>query len=172
MRANVDTEREVINDTVTLLDRILRDTYGLTNLTKSMEVLAEDCDEPGTTYAFTVPGARIWIACGWIRLPDTVGTIGVPMLYAEANLLAMPDDWAVILDILERRFLTAGGSTLAILNEGESLGLDLLLPLMNYTRNEVETKFADFLKSIEPTQAEIFSRYPDLRPVAVGTRRT
>lgn len=157
---------------VKILDRLLQEMYGIDAVkVRTFEVLTEG-GKPGVVYRFHAQGMRFFLAIGLMRIMGDPSETPVPALFLECAVVMIPDDWSVVLDLLGRRFLHAGGSKLAILDEGECLGLDLLLSLMNYPHNKIEAKVNDFFKSIGPTQAEIFSRYPDLQPVAVGTRRT
>lgn len=154
---------------VELIDRLVRAEYGIDAVkARTPEVFTEG-HEPGVVYRFDVQGVRYFLACGLMQ--PTGDTAEAPMmaLLAEVYLFEMPGAWSIILDLLDRRFPDAGGMQLAVLDEGRSLGLDLLLPLAGCSPCEIETKLAGFLRCIEPTCAAILALYPDLSVPCGGT---
>lgn len=149
---------------VALLDRFLLEQYGIDAVrVRNREVLT-DGGEPGVVYRFSADGVQHFWACGMMRVTGGPVENPVTALYLEACIVRVPESWDTILDLLNRRFPDAGGSKLAIIDEGESLGLglDLLVELSNQSLNTLESQLWSFMRRIELTRSDLTKMHPNL----------
>lgn len=161
---------EQIERTVAMLDEFYElGRFDLSKI-KSEKVLVEGY-APAAIYSYLVsPGFSVWIAVGWFPSGDP--EIGAePMVYGEIAMIEVPNDWQVILGLLGMNHRGPGYTKLALLDEGNLIGIDIVLALNDLEAPAVARVLRHFLFSAESTFNILTSRFGNLEPIATTWAR-